>query len=466
MTPNALQRNPRPKVVAVRQSEPQGFNRYAQGGFTVIPRRGVTHDLCDSFSVQRMAQGSPLRLLKILPDLHPAVGLALSNALRLSCAPSDVKILAQRLDDGKDDALEQKGNAALESLWESLPSDIGGFDGLLKQLVQEDILTGLCCVEAVPGKRLQGVAEVWPVDSLSIAFKRDADTGRIVPLQKQIGYKPGVPHDLGYARLDPETFFWHASDSMVDDPYGRAQYGPAVAECLADIAMMKDLRDAVHNSAWPRLAFSFNWNETYKVAKEQYNLQEPKATEWVEERFNDLKSMVADFRPDDSIFHPSDADVKGLTPGDGFQAIKPVLEFLQGRVMQSLKAFPSLMGIALGNTETYGSIQWKVYALGLESSRDSVIAPLLKVANLHFRLLGLPLKAVAKIERIQTSDAIADAKAEAQKIENGVRKVQTGIWTMNEYSREITGRDYDPKNVPLPGAFDFRPVRVMETPQA
>ncbi|RYG48700.1 hypothetical protein EON79_03675 [bacterium] len=430
---------PSPRTGGVRQTEPQGINPHAQNGFGLIPRRGTTyaHDLCDRSGVQRMAWGSPLRLLKVLPDVHPSVGLALWNALRLSCAPGDLVIQAVQADGDTD----PDGTAAIADLWKSLPSEIGGLTGLQTQLTQEAVLTGLCCAEAVPGGRLGGVAHVWPVDSLSIAFKRDRRTGEAMPLQRQHFADRGRETEFGHVVLNTETFFWRAVDSMVDEPYGRAPYASALTECLADIAMMMDLRQAMHVAAYPRLAIGFNWTETYKIAKEQHRLQEPKASEWVQERFRELVASVGGLNPDDSIFHPHDADVKSITPGDGFQAINQVMQFLRQRITQALKTLPTLMGINDGSTQTYTTVEWAIYAAGLESIGGLVDDVLVSIASLHLRLLGLPLTARADRKSIRTSDGFVEAQAETIRIKNAAEKVRLGWISHDQASHDITGSE-------------------------
>ncbi|RYG33916.1 hypothetical protein EON81_16940 [bacterium] len=433
----------RPQAVR-RQTEPQGINPYANNGLGIIARRQISTDACDREGVHRLALGNPLRLLKILPEVHPSVGLALWNTNRLACAPGDLSI--QAIDaSGK---VDPEGTAALDALWSSLPSEIGGLLGLQTQLTQELVLTGLCCAEAVPGAAMQGVAAVWPVDSLSIAFCRDRETGRAMPMQRQFYPQRSADMQFGHVALDVDTFFWRALDAMVDEPYGRAPYAPALTEVLADIGMMQDLRAAMHATAYPRLAVGFNWNESYKVALEQHKLKGADATAWVEARFQELVAAMGDLAPDDTFLYDSTGDLKTLTPGDGYQAINQVLQFLRQRIIQALKTLPTLMGINDGSTQTYTTVEWAIYAAGLEAIRGHVVDVLVSIANLHLRLLGKPLKARADVKAIRTSDGLVEAQTEASRISNTKEKVRLGWITHEEAAQTITGSKpagkYDP----------------------
>lgn len=457
----ATPRNPRPRTAGVRQSESGAFNPYANGRYSVIPRRALNSAVTsNSNGIYGLCYSSPLRLLSILPDIHPTIGLALWNALRLACAPGDLRIVAMTTDGG-DEQVDDKGNQALDALWGSLPSEIGGLNGLQRQLFQQAILTGLICAEAVPGRRGKGVGEIWPVDSLSIGFNRNPETQRIIPLQRQMF--PTGETKLGWTELDPNTFFWSAMDAMVDEPYGRAPYAPAVAECLADLAMMQDLRDAVHNAAWPRLSQGFNFTESYKVATEIMNLREPEASEWVNTRFQEVVVQSSSLKADDNIFYDSAAGVGVIEGGQAFRALEPILTYLRQRIVQSVKSLPTLMGINDGSTQTYTTVEWKIYATGLEDIRDITNAVIVKIANLHLQLLGLPLKAVAKVTKIRTEDALIEAQAEALRIQNGKELVRMGFKDPEELSIELTGSkpfNSDPK----PGAFGEVVAPPVATP--
>ena len=455
-------RPPKTLVGSARQTEPQGFSPYAQGGFGVIPRRGTRLDVCDQEGLRRWAVGSPIKLLKLLPDLHPDVGAALDNILRL--AGSGIRIEAVRVDDGVADATEEAGQKALDALWGSLDREIGDFDGLVNQLLQEVVLTGLCCAEAVPGKRGQGVAEVWPVDSTTVSFRRK--DGRLSPLQRQLIPKGGATYQ-GYADLSPDTFFWRALDTQVDDPYGRALFGTALPEVLCDLSLMRDLRDAMHANAWPRLKFAFDRSEVYRIATEIQGLRDQPgdfaATEWVEARFLEYQSLTAGMLSDDAIYYDKSGGVDNLTPGIGFQSINSTMEFLRARIVQSLKALPSIMGMALGNTETYSSVQWEIFALRLEGLRKVVVAIMLPVADLHLRLSGIPCKAKAVVQPIKTGEAKTDAEVAALVLKNESEYVRLGMKTPDQASIVCAGQPI--QDASKIGNFEIQTVRLTEREQ-
>lgn len=442
--------------------------------FGVIPRRFISGRRFGEgeegrHEFWRFGRDNPLRLLSLLPEVHPSVGLALWNALRLTTAEGDTQIIAVKPGSSTaGEVVDPTGTAAIEELWESLPEEIGGLTGLMTQLLQQALLTGLVCAEAQPGPRMKGVHCVWPVDSLTVFFHRDFETTEILPLQRQLLIKQPKETYQGYAALSRDTFFWRSVDQWVDEPYGRAPYAAAAFECLADLAMIEDLRDSIHNGAWPRMALGQNYQELYKIATDVMGLRDLEgdfaATRWVNDRVADVVAAVEKLKASDNIFYDAAGDLKMLESASAFRGLAPAIEYLRQRIVQSLKTLPTLMGINDGSTQTYTTVEWAIYAAGLESVRNIVVNVLCKCAQLHLRLLGLDLKAIAKIKTIRTTDGMIEAQAEGLRIANEVRKVQLG-WVSNEEAAiAITGSG--PVAEPMPGAYGPAPAEEdgSETP--
>lgn len=429
----------------VRQTRPENYSPYLGAGLGIIPRRGVQDPqaVINRERLHGLYVNNSLRLLSMLPDIHPSVGMAAWNALRLTCQKQEeggLRIVAvSPTDVGKDATqIDENGTQAIEELWKSLPPEVGGLTGMQATLTLHALFAGLSCVEAVPGNRLEGLRRVWPVDPLTICFGRtDADSD-VTAYQKQSG--AGAPPS-GYQDLNPLTFFWRSVDSFAGDPYGRAPYAPAAAEVLLDIALMKDLHDCLHNAAWPRYAVNLDLNGLYLVAQEGFNMDSTEASAYVMEQLEEIRLKVADMSTDDNPVIPSSVQVTILEGGKGLGNLESILAFLRQRIVQSLKTLPTLLGISDHMSETFSTVEWRIYASGLETLRSMVSDLLVKVANLHLRLLGLPFVAKAIYTPIQTSDGLNDQNIEAMKIKNAADKRDQGWIDQNQASQHVTGSD-------------------------
>lgn len=396
-----------------------------------------------------MALSQPQRLLKLLPELHPSVDMALNTALRLTCPVGGVKIVAELPDaaDGSVDGgseVDAAACASLDAMWAQLPPEAGGsLRGLQTMLTEEMLLTGMAAAELVPGPPLAGVRRIWPVDTLTLEFWRPDRESDLELRQRQLwpqAKRSKPAWQWGWQALPSDRVKWRSLEPRVDNPHGRAPYASALNEALADLALMQDLRDAVHNAAWPRLEVGVNLAELHRTAVEVYRIGNPKAAaDWVKERWQSVVDYVAGLRSDDNVVHDSTGSVKNLQPGS-FQGVEGVLSFLRQRVAQSLKTLPTLLGINDGSTFNYTSVEWAIYAQGLETLRSIVAELLVEIANAHLRLIGSRSIARAVLEPIRTNDAQVEANTESTRITNATNKEKLGYLTHDQASMEVVGR--------------------------
>jgi hypothetical protein len=429
-------------VAGGRQTTPAGFNPYAKGGAGIIPRRSMGHfdrgRIVEHDNLRKFYTDSPLRLIYDLFDTHPILGREMWNILRLACSPEDIRIVAiKESGPGEgDDRMDDAGTALLDDLWESQPAESGGFHGLLITNMLNACAAGMACMEAVPAAAGGGVARVYPVDPLSIEFDRPSKDADLIPLQRQQGGSYAARP--GYQELNRATFFWRALDAYADNPYGRSPFAKALAEVLADMQLYQWIRDAVRHAAWPRRHIGINFDHLFKLAGEKLRISDPNAaSEFVAKELANVRAQMAGMKPDDDIIHDNNGKIE-LVNGGAFQ-FEPILEALRLRVVQACNSLPTLLGINDGSTQTYTSVEWAIYAKGLETLRMVAADPLLRVANLHLRLLGLPLTAKLEVQAIRSNDEKADADTLSIRIANTQSLVDAGYITREQASIELTG---------------------------
>lgn len=476
-----------------RRSEPKNWQPFIGGGSGIVARRSVPDPLFGHSTreggLENFAMTQPMRLLQLLPSFHPSVGFALWSALRTMFPEEGFGMRAMSLDNrmalpASKQVPSPRGQVALDKMWDSQPQEIGGLRGLAITGAVQIMTTGLCCYEAVPGPIFGGVKYAWPVDSLSVLFVRPDRSSPLEAWQKQQypGWIPGnagQPQQLGapsivpgssysklfgtervnqlsllgmqYMQMGP-NFFWQALDSDVDDPYGTAAYATALSEAIADLALMQDLRDAVHNAAWPRMQVGVNLSELHRVAVEIHRITDAKAAaKWVMDRLAEIKAAVDGLGPDENVVCDSNGDLKLVQPG-GFAGLEPVLNFLRQRIVQSLKTFPTLMGISDHSNVNVQSVEYGIYAAGLETIRAVVGAPLVAVANLHLRLSGINAKAVIDYPPIRRNDELVAANTTNVKQQNAINAEKMGY--LSHSAAGLYVWDTEPDKEPRPGMLD------------
>ncbi|MBB6053264.1 hypothetical protein [Armatimonas rosea] len=439
-----------------RFSRPGYFNGYASY-LGIVPRRGwdeqTQHWIGQSSgmplrSVEQWAQSAPLVLLRLLAYLHPLASQAVGNNLDLAFAPEDVSIVAVELVTRSDGTTTEKvsseGTAVLTALWDKLAPELGKERGLMRSCGLRLMDCGLAMLEGVPDENPRnGLKDIYTIDPLTIRF-RDTDEGRLIE-QTQFGY--GIP-----SQLPRERIAYAALDGDSDNPYGEPLFKAFLAEALADVREQKNLGDLMHSVVWPRLFFSFPFEQVVEYARTtpevlvgagglgaDGNAIDLSPTQYAFTQMELFKKSIQALAADDQLFGIKGGDAKTLTLAEGLAALDPIFQRRALRIASSLRHPATLLNIQMGGTQGLGDTNWRVYATQLRSLRASGAAPVLQIANLHLRLMGLNLVARLKAEPIRTTEKLTDAQADQTSIANAITKRDQGWITQEEASIEVTG---------------------------
>jgi len=379
----------------------------------------------------------------MLPDIVPEVGKAVWNGLRLGCSDGSVRIRAMIKDEAGNNVSEAPdGTQALNNLFDSLPAEVGGFYGCLSQNYQQLLFTGMCAVEAIPGARNSGVAQIWPIDTLTLKFRRDPDTNLLGLWQKTRVYTTPNSRNIwhGFTPLPMDRTFWSSIDGFAGDPYGRPPMATVLFPVLEMIAFIKDLLLAWHRVGTPKWDVGFDYEMWARVAREQLGLSDRvEIQNYLEEERTKTVAEFSDLNADDAFFHDINSKVSVNGSGGQWPTVVDIYNILRWRMITGLKEMPTLMGVVEGNTETWSSVDWQIYAKGLQTGVCKAGYPLIEAGKLHLRLLGMPYAVEAEYEPIRANQRMVDAQAEQIEIDNEKNKVLCGWQTNDDASLRITG---------------------------
>lgn len=436
-----------------RQTEPAYFSPYGINNIGVVPRRGLDarsrafltgKDNTDPRCLGDFAKTFPLRLLRLLKDVHPLISQAWLNNQALAFAPGDTRFVA--LKDLKDDqgkpVVDDEGTQLLDDLWKRC----GGLEALQQAAGDQVMTEGLVCIEAVPGPLGMGVWDLFTFDSLSVQFrigKPEQDEPPLVAQQRQGGQ---------WVDLPDETCWCRGFHGTRDNPYGRPMFSAVLTEGLEDIRTERNLGDALHSVAWPRYWASIALKELIQYATENHvtlGLLPPNAqptddgrltpVQWAHQQVEWFKELMEGIKAAETLIRADGGQIGVLNAGAGLADIHETLMMRRHRLVMGVCQPPTLLGIDTGGTKAYSSTQWVVYAVIITLLRAFVNAILLEVAELHLQLLGKDLAARADVTPIRTEDMLREAQAEAQRLANEERKITDGFTTAEEGCVAITG---------------------------
>jgi hypothetical protein len=436
------------RASAGRVSQGAGQVLLGKGGLGYIARRGV--DFGTSVAVQtlegvaRLAIQQPLELLSLLPDLVPEVSLALWNGTFLGCGPDSIRIKAMKPNASGGSEEAPDGTAAIQNMWENNSPEVGNLIDALAQNYQMLMFSGMCAAEAVPGRRMKGVVGVFPVNTLTLRYKRE-DNGELKLYQRQTSNPNGLGlYSAGFGGLfEPmpmDRFFHTWLSSLPDEPYGRAPFGAALTTVLECLAFMRDVMTAFHRVGTPKWDVGFDFEMWHNIAKNVIGLSDPKEiSDYVQTKYADAVHFFHTLQPDDVFFHDLKSVVHAVGSGDSWPDVQGLWSMLRLRLVQAVKQVPTLMGISENASDTWSRVEWDIYASALKTLVYKAALPLVRASSLHLRLLGMPYVAELEMAPIKSITALIDAQSAKIEIDNEARKRDEGWQSQETAAMKMTG---------------------------
>ena len=419
-------------ALRTRQSAPEYYNPYTHGGIGLIPRPTCATEVSGLTTYSRtraMAEQAPLRLLRLLARVYPPMARADEIEQALIIPPGGIRIKAVSVDAEGNETEDPDGTAALDALWESLPSPGGGLDGLMGQLHEELNYSGIPCLECVPGPSGAGLAAIYVVPGSTVAFGRP-NASTLTAYQNTSG---------GLVELKPELVFLDSWCGSFNDPFGFPRRFSVFNDAVANLTLRQYQRDVVKHLAWPRRHYKFGVDMLWKIATEFLRLDEEGAQTFVDEQLTAFMDLVASANPDDSVFMPAGVDVSTEEGGKGLPNMDGLLTRFERSEAQGLLTLPGFMGINDSTTETTIKTQLDIQGRTLTLPRQKGVNLIIHAADLHLRLLGLNLKAVADLPEIFSDDELVAAQTEEIRTRTLGEQARMGLRDGAGVAEDLTG---------------------------
>ncbi len=431
-----------------RVSETPGRSMLQAGGLGYIARRGVPFRVAQMLThlggVELMAQFEPLSLLVLMADTVPEISNAVWNFLLLGCAPGTVRLKAVTADADGNSEEAPDGTAAINAFFEQCPQESGDFDQQLAQNVLMTLFSAMAATEAVPGPELTGLTASYPVDTLTLSFRR-APTGELVLDQRQGNPSQDSPDaftgiNTNMVPMPMPRFFWYSMHRFPGDSYGRAPFGALLTPILEYLGFIRDLTIAFHRLGMPRYDVEFDWEAAILFATkvQQYGTAAEIAAS-VKKQFQDFQANFNNLETDDTFFHGVGTKVNVTGSAAEMPDVEGIFDIYRYRVVLALKQNPVLMSFVEGSTETWSDVQWELATAALQAVVTPGVSPLKDTARLHLRLLGLAYKVEAEFTNPRSISRLEDAQAEQIEIANEAAKRDEGWQTQDTASQAITG---------------------------
>lgn len=446
-----------------RQTLPSNANVLGNMPWAFLPRRNYQD--VDLSTLQSGAMSSQ-QLIELLADSWPEASQALWNFLRLGTLGWSYEV---RTPDGtREDA---EGKADLDRIVGRVNAEWGGMDAILEQWFMSTVLQGAAAGETVPNEDVTDVDDIVAVQPWTVYFQRDTEQ-KYVPYQwqpmlaaggqnfyqsgtyGQTGLTPDYaakappPASLllqnalnhgGFRLLNTLTFGYVGLDAPADDPYGRSPFAPVLQLVAWDVQFIKDLRQWSHVNAFGRIDVTVMAEAAIKLMAPNIAANPAERAKYLTQYLTDITSAYNQLNPDDTFVHFDAVQVKGHDSSGKTFDVDKLIRVLERRIFRALKQLPILMGSNEGTTETWGSIQMKVYAAGIASIQRVVASLAEKLLTVAMRIRGRTSVVKFKFDTLLAADRLSEAQSEAQEIRNAAAKRDQGWITQDDASIEVTG---------------------------
>jgi hypothetical protein len=320
--------------------------------------------------------------IEFLKKVNPDVSMAVWNFVRLANQGSEMQFYTP----GK--ARSRMTN--LESEWRDFAARTNeisnsGLDGLIDQFHYSSFLLGAQGCEVEVTEDRTDIYDVYPVKPQTIKWELLEIDGRKtwVPYQ-YVGMKK-VYLDKKHA-----NFFWVPSDPDIGDPRGTLQLTPVLQAIDFQMQILQDLQAVLHHQGWPRDDYEIDLERMLAACPSQYRNNPQELDKWLQTQYDNVCNTLRGIKPDSDIVHFDDVKRNpsaNNATGRGLD-VRAIQELVDTQTLSGLKQMAIFMNRNQGVTESWGTVQFRIFCSGIASCQRGSKRLVEEIARLWLRVNG------------------------------------------------------------------------------
>ena len=308
-----------------------------------------------------------------------------------------------------------EGRELLNRLIERFNRQYGGLDSIIDQFIICVCTQGAFSAELVLSEDLEEVSDLVPVQPWTIHFQRDGYSQELVPFQKQVLTYSTLGPDLTgsystgafpFKRLNPLTFVYIPIDQVVDDPYGRPPFAPALQIITFYLQLLQDLRQSVHMAAWGRLHIKALEEQIMSFAPSSVKTDATgqRQRQFVKDQLQSIRDAYNTLQPDDAFISTDNIQIESVDFKGGTLEVDGILRAVERLMIRALKQIPVAMGSNEGTTETHGTVQMQVFAKAISSFQNKICSALDRLFRVALEVYGIRGIVRTSFEEVRSND--------------------------------------------------------------
>jgi hypothetical protein len=387
---------------------PTGRRTHVGNGYssTLSPHKSRTNDVLKTLrSISDEATA-----IEFLKKVNPDVSMAVWNFVRMANQGNEMQFYSL----GKKTRLTN-----LESEWRDFAARINeisnsGLDGLIDQLHYSAYLLGAMGVEVEVTADRKDIYDVYPVKPQTIEWELLESNGRKTWVPYQYNMCEKVYLDKQHA-----NFIWVPSDPDIGDPRGTLNMSPVLQAIDFQMQILQDLQAVLHHQGYPKNDISIALEQMMAICPAHIKNDATKLGQWLDEQYSNIVKMLEGMPPDADYVHFDDIKVNMDQGANASRSldVRAVSELVDIQTLSGTKQMAIFMNRNQGVTETWGSVQFKIFCSGITSCQRGSKRTVEEIARLWLKVKGIQATPVFKHN-------IVDYASEEQRLNNKLLEQQ------------------------------------------
>lgn len=365
---------------APRNNIPTGRRTMVGGGYsnTLSPLRSRTGDVLKT--LRRIPEEAAA--LEYLRQVNPDVSMSVWNFVRLANQGNEMDFYALDRKTKLNDIKEQ---------WREFASRINeisnsGLDGLIDQFHYSSFLLGAmgCEVEVTPDRK--DIYDVYPVKPQTIEWELKEINGR----KKWVPYQYSMSKKI-YLDKQNANFFWVPADPDIGDPRGTLAMSPILQAVDFQMQILQDLQAVLHHQGYPRNDISILAERLMQMCPPNIRNNPVELDKWIDAQIQNVINLFQNLPPDSDYVHLDTVEVnmnKGANSSRSLD-VRAINELVDAHILSGAKQMAIFMNRNHGVTESWGTVQFRIYCSGIASCQRGSKRLVEEIARLWLRVKGI-----------------------------------------------------------------------------
>lgn len=318
--------------------------------------------------------------IEFITKKTPDASMSLWNFLRLSNQGHQMKFYSIS---NKEVSIPE-----IEEEWREFAKRINGIsnsglDGLIDVFHKNGVTFGNQMCEVEVNKDRTDIVDIYPIDPRTVEWEWEERNGRKVIIPYQYG-------NMGKNDLSKGNFFYVPLDPDSENPRGTLIFAPALQAVDSQLQVFNDVHAVLHHQGYARDLYTINLERALQKCPPSTRQDPHKFAIWLNDNAMNLRNELEGINPDSDIIAYDDVtrnqgSGNNVSRSVDFRAINELTDVQMNNGLKQLSTFTNRHS---GKTETYSSVEMKIFVQGIQSLQRGSKRLVESIATLWLRVKG------------------------------------------------------------------------------